>query len=344
MNRKYFLLGLFLLVLYGVWYLYRPFLLPMFIASLLALATSNLNLYFSKYIRFKTLRALLMTLVLGLLFFLPIVYAINASTAIINNFDPAIVDKVVGLKNHFVLPDYLDFAKPYVKEFLDSLNSKDITTKIVTAASTVLQKSAGFFKDMFLILIFYFFVNLYSKELVKFLKSTLPFDRHSSFFTEISNVMSVVFYSILLTAILEGALFAFIVMIYGYDGLLFGILYGFSSLIPVIGGLVMWLPVAMYEYASGHTMAALVITLYSIIVISIIADTFIKPLIIKYVQNDMIKSKTKINEIVVFFSIIAGLTTYGFWGMILGPAITTFFISLVRIYQVLLDEEKTNDR
>ena len=344
MNRKYFLLGLFLLVLYGMWYLYRPYLLPIFIASLLALATSNLNTYFSKYIRFKSIRALLMTLVLGLLFFAPIVYAMNASTAIINNFDPTVVDKIVGLKKNFIVPDYLDFAKPYVKEFLDSLNSQEITTKIVTLASTVLQKSAGFFKDMFLILVFYFFVNLYSKELVKFLKSTLPFDRHSSFFVEISNVMSVVFYSVLLTAILEGVLFAIIVMVYGYNGLLFGILYGFASLIPVIGGLVMWLPLSMYEYASGNTVSAIVIVLYSLIMISIIADTFIKPLIIKYVQDDMIKSKTKINEIVVFFSIIAGLTTYGFWGMILGPAITTFFISLVRIYQVLLDEEKTNRR
>ncbi len=344
MNRKYFLLGLFLLVLYGVWYLYRPFLMPMFIASLLALATSNLNVYFSKYIPFKTLRAFLMTLILGLLFFLPIVYALNASTNIVNNFDPAVVDKMVGLKKQFVVPDYLDFAKPYIKEFLDSLNSQEITTKIVTVASAGLKKSAGFFKDMFLILVFYFFVNLYSKELVKFLKSTLPFDRHSSFFTEISNVMSVVFYSILLTAIFEGALFAIIVVFYGYNGVLFGILYGFASLIPVVGGLIMWLPVSLYEYASGNTMAAVVIMLYSLIVISIIADTFIKPLIIKYVQNDMIKSKTKINEIVVFFSIIAGLTTYGFWGMILGPAITTFFISLARIYQGLLDEEKTNGR
>jgi len=344
MNRKYFLLGLFVLVLYGVWYLYTPYLLPMFIASLLALATSNLNLYFAKYIRFKTLRAFLMTIVLGLLFFAPIVYAMNASTAIVNNFDAAVVDKIIGLKNNFVLPDYLGFAKPYIQAFLDSLNSQEITKNIVSFATIIVQKSAGFFKDMFLILVFYFFVNLYSKELVKFIKDILPFDKNSSFFVEISNVMSVVFYSTLITAILEGTLFAIIVMVYGYDGLLFGILYGFSSLIPVIGGLIMWLPLAMFEYANGNTTTALVIALYSIIMISIIADTFIKPMIIKYVHTNMIKNQTKINEIVVFFSIIAGLTTYGFWGMILGPAITTFFISLVRIYQVLLDEEKTNGR
>ncbi len=343
MNRKYFLLGLFLLVLYGVWYLYRPYLLPIFIASLLALATSNFNIFFAKYIRFKTLRAFVMTLMLGLLFFAPIVYAMNASTAIVNNFDPTVVDKIVGLKNSFVLPDYLGFSKPYIKDFLDSLNSQDITKNIVHFASTILQKSAGFFKDMFLILVFYFFVNLYSKELVKFLKGSLPFDKNSTFFVEISNVMSVVFYSTLITAILEGALFAVLVMFYGYDGLLFGILYGFASLVPVIGGLLMWLPLSLYEYASGHTATAIAIALYSIIMISIIADTFIKPLIIKYVHSNMIKNQTKINEIVVFFSIIAGLTTYGFWGMILGPAITTFFISLLRIYQVVLDEEKTKN-
>lgn len=284
----------------------------------------------------------MMTVVLGLLFFAPIVYAINASTAIVNNFDPAVVDKIVGLKNNFVLPDFLGFAKPMVEEFLGSLDSQTIAKDIVSFATTILQKSAGFFKDMFLILVFYFFGNLYSKELVKFLKDILPFEKNSTFYMEISNVMSVVFYSTLLTAVLEGALFAFLVMFFGYDGLLFGILYGFASLVPVIGGLIMWLPLAMYEYASGNTSTAIIIVVYSIVVISIIADTFLKPMIIKYVQNDIIKSQRKINEIIVFFSIIAGLTTYGFWGMILGPAITTFFISLARIYQVVLDEEKTN--
>jgi predicted PurR-regulated permease PerM len=339
LTRQFFLLGLFLLVLYGVWYLYTPFLLPIFVASLLALATSNLNKYLERFVKFKTLRALIMTLGLGLLFFAPIVYATNASTHIINNFDSTVVDKIIGLKNSVDIPDYLGFVKEYIK----GLDPQEITKKIVTFGSTTFKKSAGFFKDMFLILIFYFFVNLYSKELTKFLKDILPFDKNSPFFQEISGVMSVVFYSTLLTALLEGALFAIIVMFFGYDGLLFGILYGFASLIPVIGGLVMWLPVSLYEYASGNISSAIIIAIYSIVVISIIADTFIKPMIIKYVRENITKDATKINEIVIFFSIIAGLTTYGFWGMVIGPAITTFFISLAKIYQVLLDEEKSND-
>jgi predicted PurR-regulated permease PerM len=149
--------------------------------------------------------------------------------------------------------------------------------------------------------------------------------------------MSVLFYSILVTAIFEGALFAIIGMVFGYDGLLLGILYGFASLIPVIGGALMWVPICAYELARGNVLEAIIIASYSIIVISIIADTFIKPMIIKYI-NKLAKVPTNINELVIFFAIIAGLSTFGFWGMILGPAITALFISILKLYELLKKE------
>ena len=56
---------------------------------------------------------------------------------------------------------------------------------------------------------------------------------------------------------------------------LLGVLYGFASLVPVIGGVIMWLPVVLYEASTGTISNAIFIAVYSIIVISIIADTFI---------------------------------------------------------------------
>jgi predicted PurR-regulated permease PerM len=32
---------------------------------------------------------------------------------------------------------------------------------------------------------------------------------------------------------------------------------------------------------------------------------------------------------------LAGISTYGFWGIILGPAVTALFISLLKIYDML---------
>jgi len=83
----------------------------------------------------------------------------------------------------------------------------------------------------------------------------------------------------------------------------------------------------------GNTGNALLITLYSIVIISIVADTFVKPMIIKYIDINFIKSSTKINELLIFFSILAGLTAFGFWGMVLGPAITAFFMALLKLYE-----------
>jgi predicted PurR-regulated permease PerM len=42
----------------------------------------------------------------------------------------------------------------------------------------------------------------------------------------------------------------------------------------------MWLPIVIYEASTNSLSNAIIIAVYSIIVISIIADTFIKPMII----------------------------------------------------------------
>ncbi len=340
MSQRYFFIGLFVFVLYWVGYLYQPFITPIFIAILLSLATSNLHVILSKCCQNRAAKATILTFILAILFFAPIAYALNALGSAVNNFDKTTVDKMVDIKNSFAIPEYFDFAKPQIEGFLESINSQDITKKILEFSTNILKNSAGFVKDMFMILIFYFFVNFYGKELGNFIRDILPFDKNSALFDESTNVMSIVFYSILITAILEGALFAIIAMMYGHDGLLYGILYGFASLIPIVGGALMWLPLALYEYSQGNTVAAIVIGVYSIVVISFIADTIIKPIIIDYVNDVMIKTPTKINALLIFFAILAGLTTFGFWGMIIGPAITTFFISFLKIYKVLMDEDK----
>ena len=196
--------------------------------------------------------------------------------------------------------------------------------------------------DMVMILIFYFFFSLYSTAIATFLRDLLPLKKDDSIilFNESSNVMTVVLYSILVTAIFEGFLFGFFLTFFGYDGLLFGVLYGFASLIPVIGGVIMWLPIVIYEATTNSITNAIIIAIYSILIISVIADTFIKPMIIKYINQKVVKTPTSVNELLIFFSIVAGLSTFGFWGMIIGPAMVTFFISIMQLLKKYSDDFK----
>lgn len=307
----------------------------MAIASLLAIAMSNVNFFIQRFVKYALISSILTTLALALVIFAPIGYVITAASNMIS-FDSNPVEKIVSYLSTIdaSLPESLDFLKPDIKAYIDNLNKSEISATIVFYVRTIGEKSAGFLKDMALIVIFFFFASYYGKRLAAYFQGVLPMNKKEAndIFFEVANVMSVTLYSIVLTAILEGVLFSFIAAAYGYDPLLFGVLYGFGSLVPIVGGALIWLPLALIELANGNAVSALIIAFYSFIIIGAV-DIFIKPIIIKYVNRQLVKTPVYFNELLIFFSIVAGLATFGFWGMILGPAITTFFISLLKLHR-----------
>ncbi|MDR1615137.1 MAG: AI-2E family transporter [Campylobacteraceae bacterium] len=340
-SNRFFILAVFVLTLYGMLQLYSPFLLDITIASLLAIAMSSINTFIQKFVKTPFLSAILTTLVLLLLFFAPIGYAATTLTNSLIHVNDDLIEKIVTFLSNIKLslPQSLSFLEPDIDGYFANLDKAAIAAKVVSYATFVGKMSAGFLKDMVLIVIFFFFATYYGKNLSAYFQSVMPLNQQESndIFSEVANVMSVVFYSIILTAILEGVLFAFIGIAYGYNGLMLGILYGFASLIPIIGGALVWLPLALLELSNGNTTSAVIIALYSFIGIGAV-DNFVKPLIIKYVNKMLLKTPVYFNTLLIFFSIIAGLASFGFWGMILGPAITTFFISLLKLLRIIKEK------
>jgi len=318
--------------------LYAPFLMVITIAALLAISTATIHDYFEKKLNSKLASAVLSSLLLALLFFAPLGYFLGSLTLWLNSLEPNTLHKVEQYIHTLLVnpPEYLLFIKPYFADSAADININTITAQALSIAAKIGAFSAGFLKNAFLVIVFYFFALYNGEAIVSFLKRAVQMSVEESTLLarELSSVMSVVFYSIITTAMFEGALFGIAVSYMGYNGLLFGIMYGFASLIPVVGGALMWLPFMIYEFAVGNAQSAIFIALYSIIVISIIADTFVKPLIIKWINQKLLtENDAKLNEMVIFFAIIAGLTTFGFWGMILGPAITAFFLTILKLFE-----------
>ncbi|ELV9760401.1 AI-2E family transporter, partial [Campylobacter jejuni] len=342
-NGKFFLISFILVILFLLLYLFKGFLLVIIIASLMAVATSNINAKFLNLTKgHKFLASILTTACMVLLFFAPFVYAMIELAKALKNFDINLVTQTLDyVKNYqFTLPESFNFLEPKIKEFLASIDLNSISKQILSYASSFTKSGAKFLIDMVLICVFYFFANLYGTELVIYLKSIIPIDKKEldDVLSEVGNVMAVVLYSMVIVAIFQGALFGLITIFYGYDGILMGVIFAVSSLIPAIGGALIYMPVSLYEFASNNLNSALVIFIYSVIVISFIADTLIKPLIIKWINKKLVKTPTKINELLIFLAMIAGISTFGFWGIILGPAILTFFVSTLRMYVILKDK------
>jgi len=323
---------IFLIATYFVYITYKPFLIDIVIAILLSIALFNIEKFFYDKFNNKYISSSLITLFLATLLFTPLFYFISGATDLVHAITPESIKMVINKAK--TLFEYLpNIVAQKLQQFLVSDNIQAIYNSIAKILGTLTAKSAVFLKDMTLIIIFFFFVNLYGKEILEFIKKVSPLDENKAniLFKDTQEVMGLVFYSTLITSIFEGLLFGVFVQFYGFDGIFFSVMYAFASLIPVIGGAIMWLPMSLYLYANGDSESAIQIALYSIIVISIIADTFIKPLIIKYIKLEL-KNSIELNPLLIFFSIVAGLSSFGFWGVVLGPAITSVFISILKFY------------
>ena len=343
MKQYFFIALLFVTSLFWMYILYAPFLLIITIASLLAISTSEIQHYLEKSFENKFLAAVTSTILLSALFFAPLGYFLTTLTIQLNSLEPQFFAHIELYIKSFIEtpPDYLLFIKPYINDALNSKNIDTLTSSTLVITGKVGTFSAGFLKNAFLVIIFYFFAQYNGTHISKFLKRVIQVSANETtiLVKDLSSVMSVVFYSILVNAMFQGILFGVAVSFMGYNGLLFGIMYGFASLVPVIGGVLMWLPFMIYEFSIGEDSSAIFIALYSVFIISIVADTFIKPLIIKEINIRLLKDKDlRMDELVIFFSIIAGLTTFGFWGMILGPAITAFFLTILKLFEARTKE------
>lgn len=316
----------------GAYAIYKPFLLSMVVAMLLTMATYNLTKKVTKRFNSRKIGTVIMTLFLILIIFVPVVYIATVGVEYATHIDKQMLRVMIHSVEEFLqnIPYIKEWTSEYFSEEKILLFIQDSAHYFASLGSAGL----GFVKNMLLVILFYFVINLYGDRLFELIRLLMPISRIKStrMIHEVSSTMEVVFYSTIATAALEGLLFGMLVSSFGFDGLLLGIIYGFASLIPVIGGALVWVPTSIYAWNQIDINTAWIIALYSIIVISIIADTFIKPVIIKVIKEDLLKSTVEINEMVIFFSILAGISSYGIWGMILGPAITSFLIAMTKVY------------
>ena len=323
---------LFALGLFAAYSIYKPFILPISVAMLLSMATTNLTRNVTKKVGSKKIATTIMTTIMVLLILAPIAYIATTGIKYMTQFDINSVSTILERTKELVKD--IPYINKWAKEYLELGKVLPWIQELSIYMGDLGKKGLTFMKDSSLVVTFYAFIVYYQDKITEFLKTIISTSRRESMIMldEVSSTMEIVFFSIIVTAIFEGLLFGMFISFYGFNGLLLGFIYGFASLIPVVGGLIVWLPVSMLAWSKIDSSAAITIALYSVIVISLIADTFIKPVIIKLIKEKLLKSPTKINELLIFFSIIAGMGSYGFWGMILGPAITTFLIATTKTY------------
>lgn len=97
------------------------------------------------------------------------------------------------------------------------------------------------------------------------------------------------------------------------------------SVVPGIGAALVWFPAVLYLAFNGQLLYAGSLFAFCGLLVGTI-DNVLRP---KLVGND-----TQLHELMIFFSTIGGLLTFGFSGFIIGPIIAALFVTVWEIYGV----------
>ncbi|KXK08278.1 MAG: AI-2E family transporter [Candidatus Dojkabacteria bacterium] len=95
------------------------------------------------------------------------------------------------------------------------------------------------------------------------------------------------------------------------------------SVIPVGSGVV-WAPLGILMIIAGRPLEGLFIIVYSAIAINVI-DTTLRP--------RLLKKDTNLHPVVALFSVLGGLNLFGIIGIIYGPLIAVFFLTIMEVYR-----------
>ena len=339
MKPKYFFWIIFLTTLYWILQLYKPFLMNLIIALLLCVATFGLKKYIDRFIRYNFLSSFFV-IVIFLAFCVIPLWLVSAEIiaelktldiSALNAFAKDAQNKAIALLER--LPDAL---KDRAIETIRSINIGATISYAMGASATIGKAGAKFFTDLAFIIIFLYLFYYYGRAIHSYIIDIIPLDTKISneILQETSGVLKVVFFTSIISMILQGFSFGIVVQFLGFSGVLFGVAYGLASIVPIVGGALVWLPFCLYVYWSGGDLkTAIFVALYAMIFIGFVIDNVIKPLIIGLVNKVLLKKPVKINEMIIFIAILAGLASFGFWGIIIGPTLSALFIALLRVYQ-----------
>lgn len=191
----------------------------------------------------------------------------------------------------------------------------------------ILQSTASVFANIFTALFILYFMLIQGRELESVISRNLPF-YHSSkneLWEEtrvlvISNALGIPF-----LAICQGLVAWIGYMILGVpNALIWALMTGVATIIPVVGTMVVWVPICIFLLANGQTGSTIGLALYCLVAVGGV-DNVLRMVFVKKFGD--------VHPLITIFGVVLGLEVFGLMGLIFGPLLFSYIILLMKIYK-----------
>lgn len=153
--------------------------------------------------------------------------------------------------------------------------------------------------------------------------SPLKVEQEDFILDSLRKVSKSVLFGSLFIAVLQGIVGGIGLAIAGIPALFWGTMMSFTSLIPVLGTGLIWVPAAVYLIIVGKLKMAVFLFIWCGVLVTGI-DTVLRPVIVR--------EASRISTVYVFLSILGGINAFGPLGILYGPLILTFLMVMLNIY------------
>jgi len=202
-----------------------------------------------------------------------------------------------------------------------------IASWLSDAAPGVLSVSLDLLLKLFVLVLSLYYLFLDGEALVAWLVRISPLRQSDTLelFREFRSVADAMLAGSAAVASLQGLAAWLIFALLGIpNSLVWAMALAFASFVPALGVGLVYVPMVVLLFLEGRHASALLLLAYSLIVIGLVMDYVVRPM--------LVKGRLTMHPLVIFVSIFGGVLLFGGVGLLLGPLVAAFLITVLRIY------------
>ncbi len=196
--------------------------------------------------------------------------------------------------------------------------SRYIASRALSLGQDTLRVTLFFF--LMLYLLFFFLRD--GPRLLEGLVRALPFgdERERHLLERFAAVSRATIKGTLVVGVAQGTIGGIAFAILGIGApVLWGVVMALLSILPAVGPALVWLPAAIVLIASGEIVAGIALILVGVFIIGLV-DNLLRPI--------LVGRDTRMPDYLILLSTLGGLAGFGLAGIIIGPIIAAFFLSI----------------
>ena len=197
---------------------------------------------------------------------------------------------------------------------------------LASELGTVVRNIALFLFELFVALFALFYCLRDGDAILNHIRRLLPFGEGMRE-RMLAEARDLIFASVttgLVIAAVQGVICGGALAVVGIGSPVFwGVIMAFLSLLPVVGAWPIWIPAAIWLFSTGHSGRALILIAICGGVGSTI-DNILRPV--------LLAGRASLNGLLVFIGVLGGIIVFGVLGIVLGPIVVATAVGVLDVY------------